>query len=486
MKKNIKKLIALISAVLCLGNAAYAQTDSSESKGEAETATYEENINISSFPNVTAETAILIEKSTGRIIYGKDINKKMYPASMTKILTALVTLEYFDPTALITVGNEINEVNLDSSKAGHEKGETLTVENLIRGLIIPSGNDSANVLAAAVAKKVENNENLTYAECEKKFAELMNEKAKALGAKNSHFSNPHGYHNDSHYTTAYDMSLIASAALDNEIIKKIAGEQSFEGNGAGNNNENSTNMITNDYSWKSHNLLITGSEYSYQYATGIKTGFTDEAGDCLTASAEKDGTTLIAVLFNSEDPNRWLDAKNLFEFAFENYSLTDLQEAASPVEQVKLENHNRLNGDTLDAVVKENIKAYVTKDELDKIEKNTNYNEELTAENDGENSEIKLNAPISKDEKIGTVSFELDGKALEEADIYAASDIEKRTILSTVKFFFKDLKDKIFTVKGLIISVIIILVLAIIFLIFRGIRRRRNRSRYRYKMRKFR
>ena len=150
-------------------------------------------------PEVVAQTAILGEVSTGKIIYQKDMDKKMYPASMTKLLTAIVALEHLKPDDLITVGSEINEIPADSSKAGHTRGETLTVKNLIRGLLIPSGNDSANVLAVTVARKIENNQELPYEECIKVFTELMNQKAKQLGATNSHFANAHGYHDENHY-----------------------------------------------------------------------------------------------------------------------------------------------------------------------------------------------------------------------------------------------------------------------------------------------
>ncbi|MGN1231492.1 MAG: D-alanyl-D-alanine carboxypeptidase family protein, partial [Anaerotignum sp.] len=133
-------------------------------------------------PDVVAASAILIEASTGTILYEKNPDQKMYPASMTKMLTALVAMDYFEPEELIQVGTEINEVSLDSSKAGHQVGETLTMKNAIRGLIIPSGNDSANVVAAAVARRTENDENLGFAKCEAVFTELMNQKAKELGA----------------------------------------------------------------------------------------------------------------------------------------------------------------------------------------------------------------------------------------------------------------------------------------------------------------
>ena len=149
-------------------------------------------------PELTASAAILIEESTGTILYEKNADQKMYPASMTKVLTALVALDYFQPEELIKVGSEINEVSLDSSKAGHVVGETLTMKNAIRGLIIPSGNDSANVIAAAVARRAENDDSLSFRQCEAVFTDLMNKKAAELGAKNSHFANADGYHDDNH------------------------------------------------------------------------------------------------------------------------------------------------------------------------------------------------------------------------------------------------------------------------------------------------
>ena len=159
--------------------------------------------------DLVSPSVILVEQSTGKILYSKDEHKKMYPASMTKILTALVALEHLKPEELIVAGPEVNGVPYDSSKAGHKNGETLQVENLIRGLIIPSGNETACIVASAVAKKQTGNDSISYEEAEKIFCNLMNEKAKSLGASESNFVNPHGYHNEHHYTTAYDMALIA-------------------------------------------------------------------------------------------------------------------------------------------------------------------------------------------------------------------------------------------------------------------------------------
>lgn len=433
-------------------------------------------------PVVNAQATILVEPETSTIIYEKNSNERMYPASMTKILTALVTLDYFDYDALVTVGNEINEVTLDSSKAGHKKGETLSVENLIRGLMIPSGNDSANVLAAAVAKKVENNNDLSYEECEKIFTDLMNKKAEELGCKNSHFANAHGYHDDNHYTTAYDMSLITAEALKNDTIKKIAGEKSFSGDGAGNTLEENTNLITQEYNWKSHNLLIADGEYHYEYATGLKTGFTDQAGDCVSATAEKDGTELIAVIMNSEDPNRWIDAKNLFDYGFNNFSINTFQKKGDVVETVSLINNNRLNGDTLDVIVKEDVSQYMLNSDIANIEKEIKYNDEFIAKNKDGSEIVQLKAPIEKDSEVGTVSYKLNGETIKESKLYASTEVQKSTIISSIKYFFKNLFSNIFTLKGLIIFIVIIIVIIIIILIIRNLGNKKRRTSYKYRM----
>lgn len=406
-------------------------------------------IEAENLPTIQAKSAILVEQSTGTILFDKAAKEKMYPASMTKMLTALVVLDYLEPDELITVGSEINEVTLDSSKAGHIAGETLTVKNLIRGLIIPSGNDSANVLAVAVAKKVENNEELTFADSQEVFADLMNDKAKELGAVNSHFTNAHGYHNEDHYSCAYDMALFACAYLENETLAEIADEKSFEGNGADNMfPEDNEDVITQEYAWRSHNLLITDNEYKYSNATGIKTGFTNEAGDCVSAAAEKDGETLIAIVFNSEDPGRWTDAKTLFDFGYDAYEKVELATPSVPLEQVQLVKHNHLDGDTLDVVPNHEILTYLPKGTSDAISKTIEYDASyLDEDKDGA---IRLKAPIEKDSKVGTVSFEIDGETVLTEDVYAAREVEKGTIWSNIKYFFTNFTSIVFSKKGLI------------------------------------
>lgn len=523
MKKNSKRILTFfLAAVLCFGAAACGKDDadqtdsqnttenieggettenpeqaadqqtqsetdenSTEDPTQNNTETVSNNIglqtawvNAEGSPVLTAASGILVEANTGTILFEKDAKAKMYPASMTKVITALVVMDYFKPDELITVGTEINEVSLDSSKAGHILGETLTVKNALRGLIIPSGNDSANVLAAAVAKRAEGDDSLNFARCEAVFTDLMNQKAKELGAVNSHFTNAHGYHDENHYSCAYDMALFATAFMENETLAEIAAEKGFSGNGADNMFAEDSEMITQDYAWVSHNLLITDNEYQYAYATGIKTGFTDEAGDCLTASAEKDGTSLIAVIFQSEDPARWQDATNLFEYGFNNYIRKELGTAGTAVAEIPLTKQNKLQGDTIPLVFEETKVAYLPAEAADKITSEVQINENYRAED--KEGTVQVKAPVEKGAEVGSILYSVDGKQVAEETLYAGIDVEKGGIFSNIQYFFKSLFSNIFSLKGLIVILILVVVAAVVYFILRhmryGGRRRRNRG----------
>lgn len=152
-----------------------------------------------------SEAVILIEEGTGKVLYEKNSNQKMYPASTTKVLTALIALENSDLNEVIKVGNEVYQVPLDASKAGHNPGDEITLKDLVTSLLLPSGNDSAFVIASHIAKKGTGNENLDINSAITQFANIMNERAKEIGVTNSNFVNPHGYHNENHYTTVYNI-----------------------------------------------------------------------------------------------------------------------------------------------------------------------------------------------------------------------------------------------------------------------------------------
>lgn len=424
-------------------------------------------------PAVTAGAAILIEPETGTILYEKNAKDKMYPASMTKIMTALVTMDYLKPEEKIVVGTEVNEISLDSSKAGHKAGETVTVENVLRGLLIPSGNDSANVLASAVAKKVKNDTNMNFAKCEAIFVDLMNKKAQDLGAVNTHFNNAHGYHDENHYSSAYDMALFSTEFMQNEILMKIAGERSFIGNGAGENAGENPDVVTQEYSWGSHNLLITDNEYQYPYATGIKTGFTNEAGDCVSASAEKDGRKLISVVFNAADPARWQESAALFEYGFNNYAPIKLTEEGDAIAELPLTKQNKLQGDKVSLTFNDAMVAYLPTEAVDRIEKTIQIKEEyLLKDKDGTE---KVKAPLKKGDEIATVIYQIDGKEVAQKAAYAGADVEKATIFNNIQYYVKQFFSNLFSVKGLIGIAIVVVVVALVILILRHLRGGRHR-----------
>jgi D-alanyl-D-alanine carboxypeptidase (penicillin-binding protein 5/6) len=478
MKNRVKSLLAIVLFIsLSLSSVAFADTSDTSSV---------------TLPNITSPSAILVEASTGKVLYSKNPDAKMYPASMTKLMTSLVLLDYFKPDDIITVGSEINDVSLDSSKAGHVRGEALTVQNLIRGLLIPSGNDSAVVAATAVAKKVENNDSLSEKDCEKIFADLMNKKAEKLGCKNTHFVNPHGYHDENHYTCATDMSLIAAEALKNDTIKEIGSEKSYSGNGLGNLKSSHPELKTQDYSWVSHNKLIMDNQYKYEYADGLKTGYTDEAGDCLTATAKKDGVRLIAIIFDSPDPGRWLDAASLFNYGFSNYEFYKLNKSGDTVAKASLVYNKSSDGNTLDLVVKKDITLFLNKKEVNSITHEVKITNEslLTRNRETDENELpKLMAPITSDTEIGTVDYKTsDGTVLASAKLYASRDVQKASLIGRIFYNAKTLALHVFNGKTSLKVIIAIIIIIIIILLILLLKRRRHsyysRSVYRYKPRR--
>ena len=228
-------------------------------------------INGQAAPSVSANNAVLIEQSTGRVLYEKSAHEKQSIASITKIMTAIIAIESGKLNEKATVSR--NAVYTEGSSIYLEQGEKIKLEDLVYGLMLRSGNDSAVAIAEHVAGSVEG------------FAFLMNEKAKWLGMTNTNFENPHGLDSDKHYSSAYDMAVLMQYAMENEKFREITGATSFK-------SENRT------YSWQNKNKLLTRL---YEYCTGGKTGFTKATGRTLLSTASKDGIDLISVTLNAPD-----------------------------------------------------------------------------------------------------------------------------------------------------------------------------------------
>lgn len=306
-----------------------------------------ENIKISS------KSAVAMDAESGTILHDKDMNKKIYPASTTKILTAILAIENVDLNKNVVVSDSALKIPWDSSRVYLKKGEIMSVKDLLYCLLLNSGNDAANVLAEAVSGDIPT------------FVKLMNIKLKELGCTNTNFTNAHGYSDDDHYTTALDMAKIFRYCIQNETFVKIISTKSYT--------VESTNKTKQERLLKNTNRLILKKEDSvharfYEYCIGGKTGYTDEAGRTLVTFAKKDDKTVIAAIFGASSSGsqdvRYTDAINLFEYSFNNYSKQLI---------VKAEDYNfnyintdkRLNytiglNENLDMLLKNNETPYVS------------------------------------------------------------------------------------------------------------------------------
>ena len=408
-------------------------------------------------PIIIAETAILMDAETGKVLYGKDEHKRMFPASTTKILTALVALDYLRPEELIVIGSEIHNASMDSSRAGHIVGESILVENLIRALMLPSGSETSCVVALEVAKRATSNKELSYSNAEKIFADLMNKKAESLGAHNSSFVNPHGLHNPNHFTSAFDMALISNEVMKNDVFRKVVGEGAFNGNGAGltptDDSEEATteetaegDILTQDYTWYNRNLLLFDPTYSYPYTTGIKTGFTDEAGDSLAASAKKNDKELIAVVFNATDPARWLDSAALFDYGFDNFNYELIQESDIVLDSIELQNYKLSEESTLELITNEEFGDIFSREQVNAIQHEIVFHSDFVVKNEETDDDtIRLKAPIAKGDTVAKITYTLHDTVLFEGDLLASRDVEERTLRSDFDYYLAEFQSLAFS-----------------------------------------
>jgi D-alanyl-D-alanine carboxypeptidase (penicillin-binding protein 5/6) len=426
-------------------------------------------------PTAVGESVLVIEQTTGSIVYSKNPDQKMYPASTTKMLTALVTLDYLGKDEIITAGEEIKNIPSDSSVAGIGIEETLTIETALNGLLLSSGNEVACMLALNVARKYTNQSDISYEEAQKVFAELMNKKAKELGAVHSNFVNPHGYHDDNHYTTATDLSMIAKAFLDNTLLASIASKDYFNGIGADRQKYPDKKIRT--YSWKNSNLLLSSAAYKYEYATGVKTGSTDEAGKCLVASATKDGKKLLAVILKDSEAGRWQDAAGLFNYAFDNCDLTTLEKKDAPIGKVFIRDNSFIANNTIEVLADEDIKAFVNKDG-GTITKEVKYYSTVATSAEGQPARLSL--PLKKGQAIGKVSYRIDGELVYQTEVKIQEDVSI-DLVNNDYTYAHDKMQKASVMKYLKIAVAVIIIGALICVVVGSIRKiitkRRRRTR---------
>ena len=276
---------------------------------------------------IYSEAAILIEQSTGEILYEKNAYDKKYPASTTKILTAILAIEKCNLQEIAIA----SETSVFSVKSGYtiadiQVGERFTIEQLLDVMMLQSANEAANIIAEHISGSIQ------------EFANLMNQKAKEIGCQNTHFVNANGAHDNNHYSTAYDMALIANYCMKNEKFKEISKKMECSLPMTESWQEERTFKNTNS-------LMIRDNKYYYPYCTGIKTGFTTPAKNCLISSSNKDGYELISVILHAESTDeglsaRYLDTINLLNYGYNNYNIEDIQEEYDLIEYIEENNNN--------------------------------------------------------------------------------------------------------------------------------------------------
>jgi len=256
---------------------------------------------VAAAPGISAQKAILTDAASGRVLFERDADTTSLIASTTKILTALIVCEDCDLSQVVQIPKEA--VGIEGSSLYLREGERLTVEQLLYGLMLRSGNDAAVALALHCAGSIE------------AFAEKMNEKAAELGMNSSHFCNPHGLDAEEHYSTARDLSCLAIAAMENETLRRIASTKS---------------IAFGERSLTNHNKLL----WRYEGAVGIKTGYTKAAGRILVSAAERNGRRLVCVSINA--PSDWSDHGALLDFGFAQFELRQLASMGQSLVQMPL------------------------------------------------------------------------------------------------------------------------------------------------------
>lgn len=405
-------------------------------------------------PDIQAKAALLVDANTGAIVYAKNEHQELYPASLTKIMTALLVVEAIDKGQLsldqeVTASSTIESLDTDGSTANIKPGEIMTVEQLLYCMLVVSANEACVILAEAVSGSVD------------AFVDQMNEKAQALGCENTHFVNPTGLHDSQHYTSAWDLYLITKEALTHKDFVRISdtGDITLP---ATNLHEaralHSTNYLISV--WRSRG-------YINKNAHGIKTGSTSEAGHCLVSSAAKGSLSFVSVVLGCdrltlEDGEirtmSFYETNRLFQWGFDNFSYKTIL--------------------TADEYPKE---VAVSLSKIDHVTVHPARDVEILMPNDLEPEDLErtitlnsdpVEAPITTGDKLGTIQLSYQGTVYATEDLLALNDVEASRLLTfwrDVKLFFAKPAVKI---AGIVLAVLLVVVL-LWKLIF-------GRRRYRY------
>ncbi len=347
--------------------------------------------------SVTSPSAIVMEMNTGTVLYDKNSNEQLYPASITKIMTTMLALEHADLNEVVTFSDEAID-NTEGSGIARDYGEQMSMEECLYAVMLESANECAYAVAEHVAGTME------------AFVDMMNAKAKELGCENTHFMNPHGLHDDNHYTSSYDMALIAKAAYENETFRIITGTKARM--------IPPTNKHEEETPLQNHNKLLhryQSGNYVYEYCTGGKTGYTTMANSTLVTFAEKDGMALVCVVMNTDRVSEWTDSRTLFDYCFDNFQMMNISEYES-------------NYNVQDEV---NEKSISGSQPFVEIDKDACIIMPKTAEFTDATSEVALNKDVSK--IAGSISYTYADRIVGKADIITTGVVIEEYVFDNQK-----------------------------------------------------
>ncbi|MFA5524252.1 MAG: D-alanyl-D-alanine carboxypeptidase family protein [Tissierellales bacterium] len=341
------------------------------------------------YPSTSAESAVLIDSKTGRVIYSSNHNLRRPVASTTKIMTALLAIEYGDLYSIVKVKD--SAIGVEGSSIYLAKGEEILLKDLVYGLMLRSGNDAAVAIAEHISGSVD------------KFVNLMNEKAKNIGASNTNFVNPHGLHDPNHFSTAYDLAIITREAMKTDFFRDVSKTKTW----VADREINQYFSNKNDVVWE------------YKGGDGVKIGYTKAAGRCLVASATRDEIQLIAVVIN--DGNWFNDSYRMLDYGFDNFKPSLLLSKNQFLKKVEL-----LNGDIdfLNLVYEDDLIIPLNEEEKEKIKILLDIPD-------------SMNAPIYKGQKLGSIQVFLEGKLLYTSEVKSTIEIKKYKPKSNFRNFIK-------------------------------------------------
>ena len=400
-------------------------------------------------PDISAEAAILIEIDSGEILYEKNANAPMYPASTTKIMTALLALEHLNLEDKITVPEDMGPAV--GSAMYLLPGEVFTVRELLDGLLVKSANDAAVLLARTISGDIQS------------FATLMNQRAKDIGCTNTSFANPNGLHDPSHTISAHDMALIAREAMKNATFRELVSQVNVTLDETPQTPEKRYFRNTNRFLW-STSKIIYNNEYipiKYEVVDGIKTGYTEEAGNCLVSSGEKNDIRVISVVFKASGYDVYRDSRLLLDYGFDNFEKKTLIKKDTVLGSQPI---NYSSQGSLEYGTKEDFVVPYLKSSLPV------YNTKIML------NDLKL--PISKGDIVGKLVISND-KSTNELTLFALNNVESIFNFNFIKQIFTYNSSSILKYLGYSLSSLFVLFIGFRYYVYCKRKKRLKRKSYR-------